>query len=131
MVWLNPNVASLITRFWLLAVHAIADSAGTVGVKRGIAADVDSAVIAVQKGVLVHPSLETVVGATGVDGTEGAVGSNNEIRRLSKQIPALAIAIEVVRYETDILRDGDIEADLKSGALWWYAKRTARKDWRS
>ena len=95
MVWLNPNVPSLIERFWLLGEPvAIADSAGTVGVERGIAADVDSAVIAIQeKVILVHPGLKTVEGATGVDGTEGAVGSNNEIRRLSKQIPALAIAI--------------------------------------
>ena len=37
--------------------------------------------------------------------TEGTVGSNNEIRRLSKQITAFAIAIEVGRYETDVLRD--------------------------
>ena len=85
---------------------AIPDFA-SVRVDGDIAANVNSAVVGVKQSVL-NCRFKSVDGGIGAHRAEVAVSSNDKIRRLTKQIAALAIAEKVGGDEADVLQDGDI-----------------------
>ena len=89
---------------------AVANKRGSVGIQGRVAADEDSAIIGIENRLAQRP-FKTVHGGTGVDRRGGAVGAENEIGRLAVQVPARAVAPEVIGNQPEIFEDLEVAVD--------------------